>query len=232
VLPAFLISITAAVSSIVTAHLSHDWEAGRRDRAAARLNLFIRLFGFALSGAAAMILLAAPLVFGVAFNGKFAGGLAVLPWTLTYCLWFAMFGIAGKYLLCREKAYLGSAALLVGLVVNVGLNLVLLPRFGLLGAVLATTAANLVALLLISTFSCLLGFRMDAGTWVALALPAVVCLGPWVALVVLIAVAVEATVRDRLLSGEEKRQLVDTLLDYRERLRAFRLSPKSAPSGS
>jgi O-antigen/teichoic acid export membrane protein len=232
VLPVFLISITAAVSSIVTAHLSHDWEAGRRERACARLNLFLKLFGFALSAAAVMILLAAPLLFGVAFNGKFAGGLAVLPWTLTYCLWFAMFGIVGKYLLCREKAHLASLALLVGLVVNVGLNLVLLPRLGLLGAVLATTGANLVALLLVSTLSRLLGFRMDAGTWVALALPAVVCLGPWVALVVLIAVAVEATVRNRLLSGEEKRWLVDGLLDYRERFRAFRLSPKSAASRS
>ena len=86
---------------------------------------------------------------------------------------------------------------------------------------MATTAANLVALLLVSTFSRLLGFRMDAGTWVALALPAVVCLGPWIALILLIAVAVNATCRDRLLLAEEKRQLVDGWLDYRERFHAF-----------
>ena len=232
VLPVFLISITAAVSSIVTAHLAHDWETGRRDRVAARLNLFLKLFGFALSAAAVMILFVAPLLFGVAFSGKFASGLAVLPWTLTYCLWFAMFGIADNYLLCREKAYLGSIALGVGLVVNVGLNLVLLPRLGLLGAVLATTAANLVALVLLSGLSRLLGLRIDAGTWVALALPAVVCLGPWVALVVLVAVAVEAAIRDRLLSPEEKRQLIEGCREYRQRLRAFWLNLRPAQSGS
>jgi hypothetical protein len=41
-------------------------------------------------------------------------------------------------------------------------------------------------------------------------------------------VAVEATVHHRLLSSEEKRQLVAGLLDYRERFRTFRLSPKPA----
>jgi hypothetical protein len=69
---------------------------------------------------------------------------------------------------------------------------------------------------------------MDAGTCVALALPAVICLGPWVALAVLTAVAVEAIVHHRLLSSEEKRQLVAGLLDYRERFRTFRLRPQSA----
>ena len=41
---------------------------------------------------------------------------------------------------------LGSLAVLVGMLVNIGLNLLLLPRYGLAGAVAATAAANLAAL--------------------------------------------------------------------------------------
>ncbi len=232
VLPMLLVSIAAVLASIVTAHLSHDWEAGRRDRVAARLNLFLKLFGFALSAAAILMLLAGPLLFRVAFEGKFAGGLSVLPWTLTYCVWFAVFSIAQSYLLCREKAHLASVALLVGLLANVGLNLLLLPRLHLLGAVLATTAANLVALVLICAFNHKLGFRMDAGTRAVLAVPLLYWLGPWVTAAFLAAILLEAFHSDRLLSRDEKQQILQTLADYWQRFQDLRVAIRSAGGGS
>ena len=223
VVPLLLVSVAVMLGALITPHLSQDWEAGRRDRVAARLGLFLKLFGFTLMGAAVVVLFAAPLLFGVAFQGKFAGGLAVLPWTLTYCIWFGLAMIAENYLLCAEKARLASLALLIGLAVNVGLNLLLLPRMGLLGAVLATTVANLIALVLICAFNHLMGFRMDLGTRVVFALPLVICLGPWVSLLALLAVALEAFRSDRLLSGEEKRQLAEGGRQYLHRLKNLRL---------
>ncbi len=214
VLPTLLVSIALILSPMITAHWSHDWEAGRRDRVRARLNLTLKLFGFGLAIAAVGILLAAPVLFRGVFQGKFAEGLAVLPWTLTYCVWFAAIIIAQTYLLCREKAYLSSIALFAGLVGNVGLNLLLLPRLGLLGAVLATTIANLFVLLLIASFNRRLGFRMDLGAWLVLAVPLLFCLGPWVTLAVLLALVLEASNSDRLLSREEKRELTERVAEY------------------
>jgi len=219
VVPLLFVSIVLLLSAMITPHLSHDWEAGRRRRVTFRLNLFLKLLGFALSAATIVVLLAAPLLFGVAFQGKFAGGLAVLPWTLTYCCWFGLTVASQNYLWCAEKARLASLALLIGLAVNVGLNLLLMPRMGLLGAVLATTAANFVALALVCSFNHMLGFRLDGGTRVAIVLPIVACLGPWLALAVLTAVAVEAAGSNRLLSAEEKRQLIDRAREYLERFR-------------
>jgi O-antigen/teichoic acid export membrane protein len=223
VVPLLMVSIAVMLGSIITPHLSHDWEQGRRDRVAARLNLLIKLLSFSLCVAAVAVLFASPLLFDVAFQGKFSAGLAVLPWTLTYCIWFGMLAVAQNYLWCAEKARLASVALLIGLVTNVALNLLLLPRLGLLGAVLATTAANLVALLLIAAFNHLLGFHMDRGARIALALPPVLCLGPWVALIVLIAVAAHAAKHDWLLSGEQKRQLAQGCLEYWQRFRSFQM---------
>ncbi len=232
VVPLLLVSIAVMLSTMIMPHLSHDWEAGHRARAAAQLRLFLKLFGFALSAAAVAVLFAAPLLFGVAFQGKFAGGLAVLPWTLTYCTWFGLLIVAQNYLLCAEKVRLISLALLIGLVVNIGLNLLLLPRLGLLGAVLATTAANLVALLLICTFNHMLGFHIDRGTRVILALPLAGCLGPWVGLLVLIAVALEAVGSNRLLSPEEKRQLAEGWTKYMERFKGLRYAVSPQKTGS
>jgi len=222
VVPLLLVAVAGIIGSMMMPHLSHDWESGHRDRVGARLNLFLKLFGFAIAALAALILLAAPLLFGVAFRGKFAGGEAVLPWTLAYCVWFSHFMIVQNYLLCREKGHLATVALAVGLAVNVALNLVLLPRLQLFGAVLATTVANVVALALIALFNHRLGFTLDLGARAVMVVPLLLPLGPWVTFAVLLAILIEAIGSDRLLSREEKRELTAGLADYRRRFRRLR----------
>ena len=217
VAPVLLVSIAAMLAAMIIPHLSHDWEAGRRDLVAFRLRLLLKVFGLGLFAAAVAVVVVAPLLFDFAFKGKFPGGLAVLPWTLVYCCWFGMLMIAQNYLLCAEKARLGSVALLGGLALNVPLNLLLLPRLGLEGAVLATAAANALALGLVCLFNRRLGFRLDDGARLVMVLPMVVCLGPWVSVLVLAAVAAEALWGTRLFSPEEKQRLVERLNDFGER---------------
>ncbi len=218
VVPLLLASVTAMIAAVATPHLSCDWEAGRRGRVSAQMNLLLKVLAVALTAGSVLILAGAPLLFQVAFRGKYAGGLAVMPWTLIYCTWFGLTIVAQKYLWCAERAGMVGVALLVGLAVNVALNLLLLPRLGLLGAVLATAAANFIALMLVVVFSRRLGLRVDPGTWVALLLPAVVCLGPWIAALALLVVALYAAVSDRLFSREEKRVLTAGIAQYQAKL--------------
>ena len=112
--------------------------------------------------------------------------------------------IAQNYLLCAEKARLVCVALACGLALNVPLNLVLLPRLGLEGAVLSTAAANALSLWLICRFNRRLGFRLDDGAKLVLVLPMLLCLGPWVSIRRSLAVAADAVWGNRLLSPEEK----------------------------
>ncbi len=207
IVPLLLMSVAMLLAGMLTPHLSADWEAGRRHTVIRRLNLFLKLLGFVLTGTGVAVLLAAPWLFDVAFAGKFAGGEEVLPWALTYCIWFGLILAAQMYLLCAEQARLASLALGAGLAVNVVLNLLLLPRLGLLGAVLATAAAHAVALLLVLAFCRWSGLAIDRGTWLIMALPVVLNLGPWIALAVMGAVAL-AAVRDRALLDEEERALL------------------------
>jgi O-antigen/teichoic acid export membrane protein len=217
VVPLLLVSIASMVSTIVTPHLSHLWEQGRRDQVAIQLRMLLKLMAFSLTCGGTMVLIAAPLIFGVAFQNKFTLGQTVLPWTLTYCTWFGLQGVAQNWLWCNEKTRLASLAMLAGLATNVGLNLVLLPRLGLVGAVLATAVGNVVVLGGICCCNRWLGLRLDLGTRVALVLPAAMAFGPWVALAVLLLVAGLA-VRGPLLLDEEKRQLLDGLNHYRQRI--------------
>lgn len=229
IVPMLLVSLAAMLGSMITPHLAHDWEAGKRQLVGERLRLFLKLFGFALCVGQLVVLAAAPLLFNVALKGKFEGGLAVLPWTLTYCTWFAMALIVQNYLWCAEKAWLSSLAMGAGLLLNVVLNKLLLPPLGLPGAVLATSVANLAALGIICLFVRRLGFPFDRGVRVLLLLPPVVCLGPWITLAVLTAVGLEAAYSDRLLSAQEKWEIRFTLDGYLARFVQFRTARRAGP---
>ena len=218
VLPLLLASLTAMIAGVVLPHFSHDWEAGRRNRVSERLNLLLKVWAWVLTAAAASALLIAPLLFQIAFEGKFAAGFGVLRWTLVYCAWFGLTMLVQTYLWCAEKANLASLVALIGVVINVVLNCLLLPRLGLLGAVLATTAANFAALILMVALSCRLGFRVHRGTLVMLVLPLVVCLGPWVALIGLMLMTIEILLSNRLFSVEEKQELLAGVSQYTDRL--------------
>jgi len=63
---------------MILPHLSHDWEAGRREQVAARLRLILKLFGFALFAGAVAVLLAAPLLFVMTLSGSRSSWLYLL----------------------------------------------------------------------------------------------------------------------------------------------------------
>jgi O-antigen/teichoic acid export membrane protein len=164
------------------------------------------------------VLCASGWLFNVALGGKYALGLSVLPWTLTYCTWFALSTLLQNYLWCAEKTALVSLAMLVGLLANVGLNLLLLPRLGLPGAVMATTTGSLVMLSLVCGFCLRLGLRIDRGAWLTLALPAAFCLGPRAALIAAALMGI-AVLRTNLVF--RRREKAEFLLGCRRYLRRF-----------
>ncbi|MBN2023770.1 MAG: lipopolysaccharide biosynthesis protein [Pirellulales bacterium] len=220
VVPLLMVSIALMLGSMVTPHLSHDWEQGERERVRMRLNLFLKLLAFTLSAGAVAILLAAPLLFDWALAGKFNDGREVLPPTLAYCIWFGMTLVSQNYLFCAEKARLGSLALLVGLVVNVALNRVLLPRYGLPGAVMATAAANLAAFALLTAFNRAMGFRPDRVTLLLIVgVPALLAWNVWAGLAALVVVAALAFGGRGVLSPAEREHLADAWRRYTARFR-------------
>jgi len=177
-LPLLMIAVTGMVANMLVPYLSHDWERGKQRLVALTMNLSFKLVGIVTLSGAAVILLAAPLFFDWVLDGKYGHGLAALPWTLVFCIWFSMAMIAQNYLFCAEKPRLVSAVCLLGLTANIGLNLLLLPWYGLTGAVMATAIANGLGLCLIMLLAGRQGMRWDGGALLIAVLPLVVPLGP------------------------------------------------------
>ncbi len=221
IIPLLFVGVAALFASMITPHLTTDWEVGRRESVVRRLNLALKLLAITLLLASTAVLFVAPPLFEFALRNKFQGGLHVLPCTLAYCAWFGLFAVAQNYLWCAERAALSNLPLLVGLILNVLLNLLWLPTYGLPGAVWATTVANLVAMLLTYEFSRRHGMQIDAGTWLASLAIGGLCLGAWTALAACGAVAALSVTTDHVLNADEKQQLREAIQTGLARVRSI-----------
>lgn len=190
VLPVLFVGVAELLAGLVTPHLSSDWEAGRRDLVSQRLNTIVKVFALGLVVASAVLLVVAPILFGTVFKHKFTGGLEILPFALAACIWVSMSSVMNNYLWCAEKSHHLSLALGAGLGLNIVLNLMLLPPFGLHGVAIAAAAAKVVSLGLLLWIGTKYEWQADRGLLLVALLPLLLPLGPWITLLVaLLAVA-------------------------------------------
>jgi polysaccharide transporter, PST family len=220
IVPLLFVAVAGLLGAMITPHLSHDWEAGRREAVVRRLNMVLKLLLLSTFAGSVAVLFAAPWLFQVAFQNKFQGGLEVLPLTLAYCTWFGTIAVAQNYLWCAERPGLNTLSLSAGLLLNIALNFLLLPRYGLEGAVWATTLANLLALVLIYACSRRHGMRVDSGTWLLSFAPAALWIGPWFSLGVLASIGALVVAGEYVLLRDEKRHVFTSLAHGWEQLKS------------
>ncbi|MGI9456556.1 MAG: lipopolysaccharide biosynthesis protein [Aeoliella sp.] len=224
--PILLISVANLLAGAMTPHLSHDWEAGQRASVAARINLTFKLTSLAMFAAGIGVLLFTPTLFHLAFGGKYDDGLLVLPWALASCVWFSLLLVSQTYVWCAEKTRRAALPLAVGLVGNVLLNLLLLPRLGLQGAVIATALATLLALVMQLLVNRQLGMKLSIGTLLASLTPFGLSLSAPLAIASGSLLVFITLFTPWFLDREERREIVDLL-----RSRLLKLTSAAALTG-
>lgn len=230
IVPVLLISIANLMVGAMTPHLSHAWEEGRREEVNNRINLGLKLTAIGMLIAGVGVLFFCPLLFTYAFENKFVDGLAILPWTLAGCIWFSLMLFSQTYVWCAEKSHRASFPLLIGLLSNILLNIVLMPTLGLLGAVVATCAATLLAYLVQLWVNHKLEMRIDGGTILVGFTPLLLTHGPIsaaIAVGLLISVAISTNL---IFTSDERDQLfiafADRVSRWLPRLKTKKLQAK------
>jgi polysaccharide transporter, PST family len=209
-----LSGVAMMLAAAMLPYISRDWEAGDRRTAAARVNLSLKLIGVLFTAAGAALLAASPLLFGWALGGKYAAGEAVQPWTLVLCIWLSLAVLAQSYLWCAERAGLATSALAVGLIANAALNVILLPRLGMPGAVIATAASNGAMWLFTLALNRRVGMKIDGGVLLAGAAPLSLVLGTIPAAVCTGALLLVAVGSRRFFTAEEKQMMRGSLQGF------------------
>lgn len=120
------------------------WEQKGREPTAAFINQSLR--GFVLFGApviAGVAAVAAELLPALA-SSKYAAATAVVPWVIAGMVVYEMSTMLGAGLFIERRTRLIMAIIMSSAALNIGLNLVLIPRAGIVGAAIATLIAYTV----------------------------------------------------------------------------------------
>ena len=185
VIPEQMFGFATLFCGMLLPYLSHDYERQHMRAVREKINLTFKLYALAMTLGGALFLWTAPWLFNSFLAGKYAEGFSVTPWSLVAFLWYGMYVITQLYLLCCERGASCSVALSLGLLTNIGLNALLLPVWGLCGAVVATALSNGLALSVAAFLARRHGMQWNIGVYVAGLLPLTLVAGPGVAVAVL-----------------------------------------------
>ena len=102
--------------------------------------LYRLMFGLFLLTAVPLVILG-PLATRLLFGSSYAGAALLLPW-LAFRLFFTNLGVARSVFITNEGLFrFGLVTAVAGAGVNIGLNLLLVPRWGARGAILSSFAS-------------------------------------------------------------------------------------------
>lgn len=144
-----------------------------------------------------------------------------MPWTLTYCAWYSLFLVAQNYVWCAERTRLATLPLVIGLIINVVIDLFLIPRWGVLGAAVGTTVATAVALAVLYWLNKCVGMRLQPGMVIFTAAPAAMCAGVWAGTAALALLTAAIPFSKTLLTSDERATFVRLASDFVTRCRGY-----------
>ncbi|HVP38216.1 MAG TPA: oligosaccharide flippase family protein [Candidatus Saccharimonadales bacterium] len=167
---AYVFLLGALTANVLGPNLSQMWEEGDRELVMRRINLALRVTLLALLGVALFLLGVSPWVIPLMCGKAFAQS-ASLMWAFgVYHLFYSAFYVLGLYPMLVERPHMNLIAVSVALAVDVPLNLLLIPRYGVYGAAVAgfTSMGTIVLVLLLQCLRA--GLKVQPRTYLVLVL--------------------------------------------------------------
>ncbi|MBI4698793.1 MAG: flippase [Nitrospirae bacterium] len=143
----FMVGMIAG--TVLMPSLSSMWERGEKNKVMLILNLAIKITVISVLGAAVIFILLKKQIMYILYGNKYLEGLPILTYFLMFWLFNTIVWITGIYPSLIEKPYLVILATAGGFVLNIGLNFILIPQYGLVGAAIATLSSQVLVLLIL-----------------------------------------------------------------------------------
>jgi len=219
IMPSLLSSLALVLGGMLLPYLASEWETGDKRKVANSLRLTLKcssIFFVALSIASISV---APLLFKHVLQGKYDGGLEIMPQAMLHCCLAAITCLMQNYFWCAEQGKKVGIIVAIGLCINILLNAWWVPQFGLHGAIVATSVAG-VTILSITLFE-----LNRSGVWLGLdslafaLLPICILLGSLPAAVVFSVFLVLMGRTSWLVTKDEKRVLQMAITPMMKKLR-------------
>jgi len=197
--PTLIGNMALMYAGVLMPYLAADWEAGRRRESVNMLRRTLMIATILFTAGAAITLMFAPWIFRALLQGRYGEGLRLMPHAFVICIWGALISLGQLHVWLNERGKWIGYVLATGIVVNLFLNYLWLPAFGLEGAVWATVVSTGVVLMGAWGILSRLDFSIDSQIYAISLLPLTLFLAPWSSVVAsLLIVGLLPEVRDGL----------------------------------
>lgn len=177
---ALLLAVGYVPNGVLGPTLSAAWDRHDQPLVQRTFNLALKVTLLLMLGASLVLVLMKGWVLGFMYGHAYAPGAVVLAPLLAFQCFDVMYSIAGMYSGLIEKTYVPGIAVAIGLALNVGLNLVMIPRFGMRGAAYAAMFSYGLVNVVLYLLNRHHGLRLTRRTLLVSALPLSLLLPPGV----------------------------------------------------
>lgn len=182
VMPFLMSAFMALVAKVLLPYIAKDWEVGKRELVAHKVNLSVKLGGVVLIAGATLFLWISGFLFDALFQGKYPGGLGVLSLVVFFYVISAMSFLLLNYFWCCERGRFAIAGLVGGLTANVLINIWLIQTQGIRGAAVGTVVAVITQFVFLWSAAVWVGMRFDWRTLLVVLSSVVILISPQAAI--------------------------------------------------
>ena len=97
VVPLLLVSVAVMLGGLLLPYLSQSWESDNKPKVTRQLNWTVKLISLSFTAGGVLILWLSPVLFEWILQDRYDGGLAILPLTLVYCIWFSIMAARAEF---------------------------------------------------------------------------------------------------------------------------------------
>lgn len=200
-------ALAGLASVILLPHVARLWENRQATEVVRIVNLSAKLSMVLMTLLGAMLIVSHRFLLTLLVGRIPPDASSILPLVIVTIIALSLHCIIRTYLQCREQVWLFTGVWLISLVANAALNVCLIPRWNLYGAVLATMISAVIALIAVIILSVHNGLRLEPGTRALFASPIVLFLPPPAMLLALTVLACYILQSNLLFTVKEKEHM-------------------------
>ncbi len=202
-----LFAFGIAVGNVLMPTLSRLWEDDEKKKALEIIDFSIRANTIMVFNAAVLVMLFRTEIITLFYGGDYVEGAGIIGVLLIFWLLNTIYWTIGGYSGLIEKTYIPLICNSAGLISNIILNCVFIPRYGIAGAAAATTIAFSITMIVMLLWYHQEGLGLKLNTMFVCLLPCVFLLNNIIIVIVFAAVLIALFGSELLMTKMERKKL-------------------------
>ena len=204
-LTAFLFLGMQLIGGVLSVNLNYLWEQGEREEINFILNAVTKVGTMVFLLAAFIVLIIKEPLIGLLYGERYLNAIDIIPYLLLMQAFMVAYWLLGPYVTLIEKTYISFITVVIGLSVNIGLNLWLIPLYQMKGAAIATACSSLTLFLVQNLFYKIYKIKIHSTIFLLVAM-ALILLIPnvWISVILLLTLIYISAQTNLLISHSER----------------------------